>query len=571
MNVSPELDERCRPPHVPVVLPGEKLHLFSAVFSLILPMLGIIIASIGCGGKDSVTEKAAAGSPSPASTNGASVTGQTDDPPKEVTVPAVVSDNVANEAADALFGETVPATVDVTTNKPPAPPSVESTNRDSVQLRADLSPNQLAEFLSLTDLEIQNIASGKAGIFDLAKANAEMVRVGKLKFEASKRLAEATTSSDKQRVQGIRGQLQSLSHLAALGDLKSAIQLETFAHSQVDSDNVTVAEDSRLVLIGLGLEKIQNGSSKDAKDVMAQIDALGTSKHQPDIAAMMVLGQARAVLERYGFNDEAAQVRDYIVNLFGSHPDPKIASIALEMAGTPKFSEVEQLLRRIEQGGDLAVQEWRDTVDDLLKRSPDLSTVQFLASSALQNEAMGRTDLATASYESLQLANGLDDASKQEVALAIDARKARQEIIGQTVDFDLPSTDGRPISMTSFTGRWVLMPFWAIQFDQSLSVLQTLERIRSRWPDKVEIVGMNLDDADAPIDEFMNKSPVRFRSFHSESIPGVGVVNKIGAKFGVVSMPFVAIISPEGKVAAIDLTGQRLEETVASLIEQKPL
>jgi thiol-disulfide isomerase/thioredoxin len=477
--------------------------------------------------------------------------------------PLPKSDDPSDELAEAMFGDAA-SNASATTVSPNTANSAPNVPDRRVNLRTDLPPERLVEFLKLADLEMQNIASGKAGIFDQRQANEEMVRIGKLKLQAATQLETSTTADEDQKALAIRGQLQSLSHLAALGDLKSAEQLETLANAQVTNSDLTVAEDSRLVLIGLALERIQNGSSKEADDVMRQVAELGKDGRAPNIAAMMVLGQARAVLEKYGFTEQATVVRKRIVDLFASHSDPAVASMAHDIAGTPRFAEVDKAMRELSQGKDVSVSDWRTTIKGLLAESPDLAGVQFAAGAALQLEAADETELADATYAELESAK-LGEQEQKEIELAMAARKARQSIIGQEVEFNLPSTDGRPLSMSSYTGRVVLMPFWAVNFPDSLTVLQQLDEIRANAAGKVEIVGMNLDSSDAPVEKFLAKSPVRFRSFFSESKPSQPG-NEMATKFGMVSMPFVAVIGPDGKVAAIDFTGQRLEKTVSDLL-----
>jgi len=481
-----------------------------------------------------------------------------------------------NDLSDALFGESENSRKNIDSNQPPSlpqPPAVSevpSVPDSTLSLRANLAPERLTEFLQLSDLEMRRVANRvNAGQMSQAAGDKEMVRIGKLKLQAASQLESTEGSSDRQKVMGVRGQLQSLSHLAALGDLKSAEDLEALAKTNVNHEDVTVAEDSRLVLIGLALERIQNGTNKDASEVLTQTQQLGADGRTPNIAAMMVLGQARVVLEKYGFKKESATVRNQIVDLFASHPDPNVASMALQVTGTPHFAEVDGLFRTLERGDALPLETWRTAVNALLAESPDLAAVQFLAGAALQAEAVGRDDLVDATYEALRATSSLEEREQQEVKIAIDAYKARQSVIGQPVDLDLPSTDGRPLSLSSYQGRIVLIPFWAVGYPESLSLLQLLGEIRDQSEGKVEIVGVNLDSEDAPVDEFLLQSPVPFRSLRSVAKPGLGVTNEAASRFGLVSMPFVVIVGPDGNVAAIDFTGQGLKQTVGELLAGK--
>ncbi|MGV3485640.1 MAG: TlpA family protein disulfide reductase [Planctomycetaceae bacterium] len=525
----------------------------------------LCLAAIGCG-SDSDKEGADQQTVNPSPSPGRSIANSVGSANHSVTkTPSPEPAEASDDLTDALFGNGPPPAGATAADREP-----QKLPESGLNLRADLTPQRLSEFLKLADLEMQRIANQvNTGKMPQRAGDEEMQRLGKLKLQAAVQLQAAENADARQKVLGIRGQLQSLSHLAALGDLPSAKQLEALAKQHVDHEDASVSQDSRLVLIGLALEKIQNGSEKNPSEVMSQVSQIGRDGRTPDIATMMVLGQARVVLEQYGFTEQAGIVRDQIVDLFSSHSDPAVAAMALEVAGTPRFAEVDRMLRRLEgeqQDNPLTADVWRSTIEQLLSETPDLSAVQFIAGAALQAEASGRDDLVDATYDALQSAKTLGEREQQEVQRASAARDARRSMIGQSIELDLPSADGRPLTMSSYLGKVVLMPFWSIQYPQSLSLMQRLDEIRKQSAGQVEIVGVNLDTADAPFDEFMASSPVRFRSFHSETKPEAEITNAAAKKFGVVSMPFVVIVDREGKVAAVDFAGQRLQETVAKLI-----
>ena len=438
-----------------------------------------------------------------------------------------------------------------------------ATNR--LQLRTDLSPERLVDFLRSVDLEMQSVATGRKGLFDVDEANAELVRLSKLKLQAAEQLETRAEAQPAQQATAIRGKLQALSHLAALGDLPAAEQLEAFAGQHADSQHPGVALDSRLVLIGLAMERLQNGAADSAEELLGLIDQIASSAEPPDVSALMVMGQARAVLQQYGYHQAAEQVRAAIVDLFANHPNPEVGAMAIQLVGSASYTQLSDLLRSFERRESLPVDQWKAAAESLVKESADMAAVQFLASAALQFEAFNSDELADATFEVLQGSDRFSEAEAAEIAVAAEARQTRREIIGKPFDFDLPSVDGRPLSIAAYSGKVVLMPFWAVAFPDSLRVLQTLAQVREQFSGQVEIIGMNLDPADAPADEFLRQSPVEFRSFESVSPPG-GEANPMAARFGVASLPFVAVIAPDGTVAAINLTGQGLESQVQKLL-----
>ncbi len=461
--------------------------------------------------------------------------------------------------SEALFADDAKPS-ESTTPEDPDPVPIER-----LQLRGDLPPEQLIQFLRLVDAEMLNVTSGRKKLFNVADANSELIRLAKLKLQAADRLEQQAAAETQQMAIAIRGKLQALSHLASLGNLPAAQQLETLARQYVDSQDGTVALDSQLVLVGLAMERLQNGTSTDASEILGLIDRIASARQTPDVSALMVMGQARAVLQQYGDDEAAEQIRTRIVELFANHPNPNIGAMAIELAGSPKFAGINELLREIDQGQNVSVDKWKEAAEMLVNDSADMAAVQYLASAALQFEAYGHAELADATFDVLSQSGRFEDREAEQIEIAKQARASRAAIVGQEAQFDLPSVDGRPLSIDSYSGQVVLMPFWAIAFPDSLEVLQTLDRIRQQSAGRVEILGMNLDTQDAPANEFLQQSPVRFRSFQSVSPSGVGA-NQIAQRFGLVSLPFVVIIGPDAKVAAVNLTGQGLAEQVQQLL-----
>ncbi len=529
-------------------------------------------------------------------------------PPSRSTRSSLAGGEIADSTADdssldtelteALFGDPTESSESAALPSPPVssdrggfPASGRAAiaNR-ALQLRSDLPPERLTEFLRLADLEMQNIASGRAGLADQAAAEAEMRRIATLKLQAAEQLADVPEIAAAEQAAAMRGQLQALSHLAAMGDLASATRLEALARQQSSHSDVSVATDSLLVLIGLTLERLQNGVAGTEQEVVELVERLGAKNLTPDVSALMVMGQARAVLHRYSYSDEAATVRQVIVDLFSDHPNPTVAAMAIEAAGIPEIGRIETLLRQSEVIGDgepTATQEdWERAITDLLSNSKDRSTIQYIAGAALQLESMGRPQWADAVYAALEKDWTFDGDVQGEVEIAVEARRARQSVLGEPLDWELPSVDGRPLSLSQFAGRLILMPFWAIEFPESLTVLQTLDELRAGSAGQIEIIGLNLDSADAPVTQFVEESPVAFRSFRSRqsvdpsasdhaaaagsAADGVDQPDASGQaiarRFGVVSLPFVVIVGRDARVAGIGLTDEMIRREVQRLL-----
>lgn len=438
------------------------------------------------------------------------------------------------------------------------------------ELRPDLSPEKLVEFLAGADQDIQTIVLGRSGIEDPQEARDLLVRIIQMKLEAARRLADHSDANAEIRSEGNRGQLQALSHLASLGDLKVAKELKLLAEQNLSSDDPKLVTDSRLVLIGFAIEGLQNGDQGASRQILQYVDQIAHSKSEPDVPAMMVMGQARQILASYGHDEEALRVRNTIIDLFADSPQPEIAQMAAQLAGNVRFDAIEKMRARIMDGETVSATQWREAVERLIDESADMQTVQYLAGAAIEFESIKKDGLLQTTYE--VLSRRFDDPASavgKEIQLAIAARQARQKVVGQIFDPDLPSTSGAPLSLKDVRGQVVLMPFWAMSFPESLQIVSSLKSIRDSHSGDVVIVGMNIDAEGAPVAEFLRANPLGFDSFRAESSPTLSVPNPVAAQFGLVSMPFVVILDVDGRVAEINLTGRNLDQTVEELIDRE--
>jgi len=432
-------------------------------------------------------------------------------------------------------------------------------------LRDDLSPDQLVEFLAAADRDMELIHTNRSGIEGPRASRDALLQIVNMKLQAARQLAGHPDASPETRSEGDRGELQSLSHLAALSDVRAAEELEKLARSNMSSDDPKLVADSRLVLIGFAIESLQNGREGAPKQIVQHVSEIAQSGSTADVPALIVMGQAKQMLENYGYSEMAKQVRDTIIEVFGNSNNPDLVAMAAQIAGNIHVDGVDQLRGEILQDADITVAQWCDSVEALIDESADLQTVRYLAGASVDFEANGMPQFADATLNVLNdRFTQPDAATTREVQTAIDATEARANIIGKKFDPDLPTIDGAPLSLSEFQGKVVLVPFWGMGIPLSLQPIPALQSIRDAHADQVVIVGVNLDPADAPLDQFLHESKIGFPSYRLAS----DQPSTIPKDFGMVSMPFVAILDRDGKVAALQLSEKNLQQTVQRLIAE---
>ena len=138
-------------------------------------------------------------------------------------------------------------------------------------------------------------------------------------------------------------------------------------------------------------------------------------------------------------------------------------------------------------------------------------------------------------------------------------------VMGEVIEFDLPSVLGEPLSLETYRGQIVLMPFWDSRFPESLQLLPTLRQLREEHPEAIAVIGVNLDPEGADVRSFVRERGIDFPNFRAATSSDGPVRNEVANRFGIVSMPFTVVLDREGRVTSIDLNGGSLEATVSRL------
>ncbi|MEM9644534.1 MAG: TlpA disulfide reductase family protein [Planctomycetota bacterium] len=372
-----------------------------------------------------------------------------------------------------------------------------------------------------------------------------------------------------QRIAGQRGELQGLSHLAQLGDLNSAVALEKLALKHVDGDSKALKTDSRLVLIGFGLERLQNGKEGSAEELVEMNRELIEEIDDNNVMAMVTMAQTRQWLDQLEHRKESLAVRNLILEKFGRSSDPNIAQMAAQYAGSVQFDGIDRLIDAVTSGEEVSEDRWREAVNTLLDESMDIASVQYLCGSALQFEGGGNANLAAVTYDVLeQRVASQNNAMAVDAQLAIDYSNARKNKIGQPFRANLLNVYGDVESVDDLKGQVVLMPFWTTRFPDSLRLLPLLAEIESAHPESVSVVGINLDATSENLRLWMQNSQLELPTVQTPFDESAGAVNPIAAEFGMGGRPMTVILDQSGNIAAIEFGDANLQQRVEDLLEQ---
>ena len=133
----------------------------------------------------------------------------------------------------------------------------------------------------------------------------------------------------------------------------------------------------------------------------------------------------------------------------------------------------------------------------------------------------------------------------------------------QALPFTQNNVDGKPVTLGSFQGKYVLLEFWASWCGPCRAENPNLRKQYQLYKDKgFEVVGVSLDhDKDAWV-----------KAIEKDQLPWVhvsdlqGWKNAVSTSYGIMGVPANFLIDPQGKIVAQNLRGEALNKKLQEIL-----
>lgn len=141
--------------------------------------------------------------------------------------------------------------------------------------------------------------------------------------------------------------------------------------------------------------------------------------------------------------------------------------------------------------------------------------------------------------------------------LQVKLAMAEKTGIGQqALDFTQNNTEGKPVTLSSLRGKYVLVDFWASWCAPCREENPTVLKAYQKFKDKnFEIISISLDDKKEPW----------LKAIEADGLPWIqlsdlkGWKNAVARLYGVTSVPQNLLLDPNGKIVAKNLRGEELQ------------
>ena len=114
-------------------------------------------------------------------------------------------------------------------------------------------------------------------------------------------------------------------------------------------------------------------------------------------------------------------------------------------------------------------------------------------------------------------------------------------VVAEPVDFTLEDLDGKPVSLSDFRGKWVIVNYWATWCPPCLEEIPDLVQLYEDNRDTLVVLGVDFEEVNTEyLREFVDSHFMTYPVVRSEPLP----VTPLGPVLG---LPTTYIISPEGE------------------------
>ena len=251
------------------------------------------------------------------------------------------------------------------------------------------------------------------------------------------------------------------------------------------------------------------------------------------------------VTERYDFGGSAFYQGYHQVDLMLEEAQKPIQEVNVNCMKMLENGMPQDSVMKIYQAAIVPLQQnFQQTVLDFIKAHPDLE-----ASATLVTQMKPEKMQEAVSLLSDGVRNGRMKTFYQTIIDRITAQQQEEEAAAakqaegvEAPDFTLNDLQGKPLSLSSLRGKYVILDFWGSWCGWCIKGIPQMKEYYKKYAGKFEILGVDCNDSDQKWRDAVKK----------HELPWLHVYNPrdshVLSDYGIQGFPTKIIVSPEGKI-----------------------
>lgn len=148
------------------------------------------------------------------------------------------------------------------------------------------------------------------------------------------------------------------------------------------------------------------------------------------------------------------------------------------------------------------------------------------------------------------------------------ARKAagaqiRLTSVGKPINFEGQTVDGGRLSLRNYSGKVVLIHYWATWCEPCKAEFETLKNLQAKYGrNGFDLIGVSIDNQLPEVKQFLAANRLPWAQMHEQG----GMESRLANELGVVTLPTMILVGKDGRVVRRNITAGELDTELNKLI-----
>jgi thiol-disulfide isomerase/thioredoxin len=139
----------------------------------------------------------------------------------------------------------------------------------------------------------------------------------------------------------------------------------------------------------------------------------------------------------------------------------------------------------------------------------------------------------------------------------------RLDSVGKVLQLKGNSLAGKPIDLSQFRNKVVLIQYWATWCEPCKADHEVLKEVQAKYGKNFTIIGISLDKDKADVDAYLKKHPLAWNHIFEQG----GIDGRLANELGIVTLPTMILVDQAGKVANRAIMASEVDREVKALLK----